>query len=323
MGRGDQTCFAGAPLVMASTNVCKRCKSNVVNGLKCVDCDNYFHNSCAKRMNNVIFLEECVIKCCVSEQVEVSDVDFYDALNTISDVENKVDIRIFKYVLKQKDNIICELKEKVKFLIEHIDLLKKSSASTLENINKVKISEEINIATSKDSDNSVDTDNAKNVNSPPCSFQNQNKPTNEKNVINSNGNKSDSVMENNTNSKKETWVDVVRRKPKRLVVVGNKNECESNSNLVKLKGVPKTTSLHVYRLMPDTTTDHIIKFLKPNFPEVTCEQLASRHPEEYASFKINIFEENVKAVMEPNLWPASTCIRYFLVPRPKLPKLKD
>ena len=118
-----------------------------------------------------------------------------------------------------------------------------------------------------------------------------------------------------SNNTKSLWTDVVRRRPKRVVVVGSNNE---NSITNKLQGVPKTVSLHVYRLAPGTKAEQLTEFLKPDYPEVTCEVLASRHPELYASFKITIFEENAKSVMDPNIWPKNMCVRYFLVPRQKV-----
>lgn len=114
---------------------------------------------------------------------------------------------------------------------------------------------------------------------------------------------------------KYDWTEVVRKKPKRVVVVGNKLDKENKS--INLQGIPKSVSLHVFRLAPDTTVDQVIEYLKPNFPEITCEALNSRQPEIYASFKINVNEANVNDIMNPDIWPTNACIRRFLYPRSK------
>ncbi|PSN30933.1 hypothetical protein C0J52_27190 [Blattella germanica] len=50
--------------------------------------------------------------------------------------------------------------------------------------------------------------------------------------------------------------EVVRKKPKRVVVVGNKLDKENKS--INLQGIPKSVSLHVFRLAPDTTVDQTL-----------------------------------------------------------------
>ncbi|KAK5650246.1 hypothetical protein RI129_001275 [Pyrocoelia pectoralis] len=68
---------------------------------------------------------------------------------------------------------------------------------------------------------------------------------------------------------------------------------------VSLRASPKQAYLHVYRLHPDTKVDDLCSYLKPTFPEVSCEQLKSLHPESYSSFKIKLnylhyfFKENI------------------------------
>ena len=115
-------------------------------------------------------------------------------------------------------------------------------------------------------------------------------------------------VNSNKQSNKESWVNVVRRKQKQLLVVGSN---KSETVTTKIKGVPKTVSLHVCRLSPDTKTDELISYLKPKYPEVNCEQLNSKQPNLYASFKVDIFEENLTSALDPNNWPKDACIRRF------------
>ncbi|KAJ4430659.1 hypothetical protein ANN_19249 [Periplaneta americana] len=58
-----------------------------------------------------------------------------------------------------------------------------------------------------------------------------------------------------------------RNKPKRQVIVGSKS---TNDKKNKLQGVPKTVSLHVYRLSPDTEPNGLVDFLKPTFSVLSC-----------------------------------------------------
>ena len=114
---------------------------------------------------------------------------------------------------------------------------------------------------------------------------------------------------NNTLSTVEIpWTEVVRRnKAKRQEVVGKKT-LETNS---RLRGVPKSISLHVYRLAPDTKIDEIVEYLKPTLPVLACEQLQSRNPLIYSSFKIDISDENLEVALNPDTWPDNACVRRF------------
>ncbi|KAJ4435112.1 hypothetical protein ANN_23687 [Periplaneta americana] len=75
-------------------------------------------------------IDENLVQCCEKKDGDPAlhiDIDeaFNEALYSISDSDNKIDIRIFNYVLKQKDEIIRELQERIKLLGRHVDLLTK------------------------------------------------------------------------------------------------------------------------------------------------------------------------------------------------------
>ncbi|CAH0547204.1 unnamed protein product [Brassicogethes aeneus] len=104
--------------------MCKRCKSKVANGLKCVVCVNQYHLSCAKLSSNVKIVENGII-CCKSQSDGKdydSDMAFYDAVES---TDKCIDSQTFLYIIKQKDIIINELRDKVKILNNQIDLLNK------------------------------------------------------------------------------------------------------------------------------------------------------------------------------------------------------
>nr|CAI5844930.1 unnamed protein product [Callosobruchus analis] len=116
-----------------------------------------------------------------------------------------------------------------------------------------------------------------------------------------------------TNSdNEETWTKVERRRPRRNnVIVGNREDPN-----VK---VPSFTELHVYRLSKNTTVQSLTTFLKENLPEVICEQMNSKHPDLYSSFKVKIHSKNFSIAMDPKLWPSGACVNRFLSLRRKNP----
>lgn len=107
--------------VVAPTIICKRCGKNTVkNYFKCVKCGSVFHQSCAKLFKGLQILNDSSAICCESNTNE-SDA-FFDALEKLSE-DNRIDLSILNYIVRQKDNLISELQEKIKILNDHINLL--------------------------------------------------------------------------------------------------------------------------------------------------------------------------------------------------------
>ena len=200
----------------------------------------------------------------------------------------------------------------MKLLSQHIDLLTKDNNegrtnesvklceedctvnNTLPTISNTKVMNEK--STGKLSSGKVGNANASNAHYPQV---NQGNKQNTDEV-----NRSTMLNEN----KQKLWTDVVR-KPKRVTVIGKNVEAKT---IDILQGVPKTVTMHVYRLSPETKVDQLLDFLKPQYPEVTCECLQSKHPDLYSSFKVNIYESNVQSFMDPDKWPSNVRVRYFL-----------
>ncbi|CAG9822300.1 unnamed protein product [Phaedon cochleariae] len=140
---------------------CKKCKKTVVNGVKCNNCENYFHTSCAKNCGFVKSISNDLITCCEPSTQSVSnnecdnDQAFFDAIENLSP-EKKVDISIFSYVIKQKDLIIDELRQKIKMLNDQIDLFKENGTAkrtnnadptkTLEKLTYAKKTQQANVS---------------------------------------------------------------------------------------------------------------------------------------------------------------------------------
>lgn len=123
-----------------------------------------------------------------------------------------------------------------------------------------------------------------------------------------------SAVENATNmmqdEDKTAFTKVSYRKKRTKTIIGSNSE-----NVISLKQPLKLAFLHVYKLHPETTVADVKNFLEPIFPEVQVEQLNSKYPNYYSSFKVIINETKLDAAMTPTLWPAGACVNRFFHPR--------
>ena len=115
---------------------CKRCRANVVNGVKCIECGNTFHISCARLNNKAEHIVENTFKCCISDEecLNSDDKALCDALADFVDSDSKINIGVVKYILNQKNQIINELKEKINILTDYVTLLKKQNEINHDNV---------------------------------------------------------------------------------------------------------------------------------------------------------------------------------------------
>lgn len=259
-------------------------------------------------------------------------------------MDTKVDPQIFNYIIKQKDIIIQELRDKITLLNNHIDILNKyhlnckvnegeqkpnlnNKISTISETKKVpNKSEHKNTSMTKDNGNPLNVNKQKNTSiiskqdlaNGIMQVESQLKV---RECINLANDITHSPHLSNTPvsslKRKDEWNEVVKKRRKRSVVVGN------NTASISVKGVPRTVDLHVYRVDPQTTVEELTDFLKPNFPEVVCESLQPKYPDLYTSYKVTIFDENFKKAMDPQFWPKGACIQRFLVMRKKRPEEKE
>lgn len=82
-----------------------------------------------------------------------------------------------------------------------------------------------------------------------------------------------------------------------------------------LRAVHKCVDLHICMLHPSTTANDLEDYLRPSFPEVSCEAVTPRYPEKYSSFKVRLFDSNFKKAMNPAEWPEGVLIRKFFYQR--------
>lgn len=114
----------------------------------------------------------------------------------------------------------------------------------------------------------------------------------------------------------EPWKSVSYRKPRKIqqqTVVGSKN-------ISGLKSVPKFVDLHVYRLDPSTTVETLTNHLIKEFAEVKCVKMVSKYPDQYASFKVSVYQNNFSKIMCADQWPQGVCINKFFQVRQRVPQ---
>ncbi|PSN41237.1 hypothetical protein C0J52_13436 [Blattella germanica] len=258
-----------------------------------------------------------------------NDSDFLNALQEMADENNKLDLRIISYLLRQKEEVILELRGKVSILSNQLEMISSLLKSNMET-NCITSNTDSNNANACSGENTVlrqvessQSGGLRDISSEPqlqgigqltnCNI----KPVsiNHQQRYGQNGRKpvpslkASDVTPHSEN--KEQWTDVVNRRNKNPVIVGRQVKSSDENSTLQLQGVPKMSELHVYRLAPTTTEEQIINFLKPKRPEVICEKLESRNANIYASFKVSVHEEHVESVLSPDQWPQNVCIKRF------------
>nr|CAI5861135.1 unnamed protein product [Callosobruchus analis] len=304
-----------------SSSSCKRCKSNVINGVKCIECLCSYHISCAKHLNLKNVSASSVL-CCknVTNSIDDGDNAFFDAMEELAIAnDNKVDFSIFSYIIKQKDIIIKELQEKVKLLNYQITILNNpaiENSAAVKNVPVKKVDTKPKQKETKhtlpDKSRGTDKSTAFTYSQVSAAVLDAQEKTKCEELININNDVRESS--NVVAADNEGWEKVKRRRY-RKAVVGNFSDVDSS-----IKG--KMVSIHVSRLAPSTTAEELWKFLEPKFPEAKCEPLQSLRPDIYSSFKVSLSHNNLKSAMDASNWPKNVCVRHFFQKRLKVANLE-
>lgn len=79
------------------------------------------------------------------------------------------------------------------------------------------------------------------------------------------------------------------------------------------KGVPKLIDFHVFNCAPNTTSEYLKNYLMDNakIPDLKCEQIVSKYPDRYSSFKVSIPMNFVDNFKNPDIWPEYVSINKF------------
>lgn len=286
---------------------CKKCRNKVVSFVKCVTCDSCYHPSCAKNLK-FVQIDKFLIRCCEENLNDNfnDDEHFFDAMEKLASAsDNKVDIHIFKYILRQKDCLIFELRDKIKSLNEQLNSFKIAEQKPTITKTGESLSKKGKHTTDK-TPRSTTAEIAQ-TNNNKITAQEVSKAIKdaEKHIA-----ASSNVVthKNDTNFVEQNWQQVSHKKIKKTKnspLIGN------YSGPSTIQGVEKTVALHVYNLKPNTSADDLLVFLRKHFPEATCTVLVSRNSDIYASFKVVISKTNYDKAMNASLWPTNACIRHF------------
>ncbi|CAG9821546.1 unnamed protein product [Phaedon cochleariae] len=252
------------------------------------------------------------------------DAAFYDAVDNMNN-EKKLDSHIFSYILKQKDIIIKELREKIKILNDHIELLnEQKNQSKVVNDKNHPNDEKVPLInkksrTAKNSEGQAGTSAVnKGINSvaavPDISDKMGKsitteqvgaalKEANSQVLMRKVQQLSKSPAENTESSNGDDWVKVTKRK-RRFLVGNTDSTCE-------VETIPRLVQLHVTRLKPGTQPQDLQRFLAEKLLGVKCEEHPSRRPDIYASMKVTIDRQWLKTAWTRETWPNGAIVSFF------------
>ncbi|CAG9819809.1 unnamed protein product [Phaedon cochleariae] len=235
------------------------------------------------------------------EQCDMPEDDFHDAMEDITNT-GKFNPKMFIYIVKQKDNLIFELKDKIRILNTQIELLNKINSLTYSkkdidntkqsDCKKIEDNNSIKSVSTHEPSVSKNSGNHRNEETPKINTRNKittGQLSNEllkieterkcQEVINLASLDRSPPLDNLASNESNSWTEVRKKKhSNRRRIVGNNREDT-------VKGVPKQVELHVYRVDKDTSIESFTDSVKKNFPEAECESLNSKHPDSYKSFK--------------------------------------
>lgn len=132
---------------------------------------------------------------------------------------------------------------------------------------------------------------------------------NRNNIQGDNINNEEMVKSNeiSSGSKESNKWEIQNRKYRRKnVIYGNSSEESS------FKGVERFVDYHVFRCPLDLTKEELEKFLlSKGIPHAQCEEMQSKYPNVYKSFKASISSEYQKTFTNPEIWPKYVGIDQF------------
>lgn len=119
----------------------------------------------------------------------------------------------------------------------------------------------------------------------------------------------------NNNHTNRQSSDTSKNRSKRFIT-GNLSSPSSGHNL---KIAEKTVFLFISRLIPTTKAEDISNFLKIHYQsdKFEIEQLNSRYPDKYSSFKVGLPSVHLKDIFKPDFWPMGVFVSRFVNKRLK------
>ncbi|KAJ3649379.1 hypothetical protein Zmor_021127 [Zophobas morio] len=297
----------------------KRCKkSPLINAIKCIKCDNSFHESCAKLYVNAKTVNKSAYSCCeeLSHPKADDNLDiFWDA--TDDNHEKVLDSRIFKYILRQKDELITALREKNLLLEEQLLLIK--SIDKDKNQPK-KQNHTLDISADdkqeKREEATTQTRNGKKVEN-AIPIHPKRKEGNLEAAPNRNQN-GDQTLKNDK-PLTDNWTEIKsKRKSRNSVGITGKGTWKGD---IQLKGAEKKLWICLSRTAENTSTEDVLEYLKSTTSDhdFVCEKLQTTRSK-FPAFKIGAPWQLKEVLGNENFWPENVRVSRYNFPFPRITK---
>lgn len=159
----------------------------------------------------------------------------------------------------------------------------------------------------------------RNNNGEQCSIATASQPANDKNHPRQNTSHSNITLSQVNKAVDgavaNTLSAYTRTRPIRKQHNNNRKTVIGTNNNSSIKAVPKLGYLHVYRLSPQTTTDHLKQHLARSAPNIdfNCEVLNTN--DKSTSFMVSFPIEFVGEVYDSDIWPSGACVRRYIFKR--------
>lgn len=300
-------------------NKCKRCKKPAKSGLRCITCGNISHKCCLPGIKNVVYIDSQTINCCA--EIQSSSVnkesnsnpsrESNQNLGPNNDCIAEIRIKFLEELLVHKDSIILNQEIAVKALQSQVDLLneKLTTIST-------------SIANKKDEYISVPGCSTSHSNFTKSNPRQKFVPANISAAIHE-ANATNICSEIiNLNKTETAYATVLRKNIKpRNILVGTM--CNGDQGLKAATTMSNVKYFHSTNWKPHTTLNEVERHLKKIDPAIEVEQLNSRNPEKYASFKVTAPTTVAPKLLRAEVWPESVFLNEFFRSRRKLQESEE
>lgn len=300
----------------SSSNICKRCNNSVTTGHQCRKCGTISHKSCLKTIK-AIFYDDSTVDCClnVSASLKPSSVVNSESTDSVVDIGKSVEqikIEYLEEIVRQKDLVIKNQAMLVDSLQAQITLLNRNVASQTQRV--------VNIPPTSISDcGKKELSNKKKKNkaiNKKVMVEHQNAPQISSSDVSRALHMAHTSKICNEVVNLTSDLQVESQKPHKIqrnsrkLIVGNADSDSGNSSF-KSATIVQMRYFHITNCDPNTTQEDLMQYLEKIVPMVQVEQLKSRNPVQYASFKISVPTVEASKILKPEVWPSGVVVNHF------------
>lgn len=303
---------------------CVKCRKTPVDGLKCLKCGSFSHNSCLKYMKNIKYLKDGTVICCQDNQQVVKETETTSStFNTQethdeSCITNKVTIKYLEEIIKQKEAIINYQDKTIKSLETQIDLMRKIEP---QHFTASEVFPSISIPSIDDQKNLIKKKNTPKTSNPKVTNRNAVVPEDGTNPLTGNRTISDKsvnaalhraeslqICEEIINLERKTIPAGIR--PRKILTGDNVNQ-ENCPFKAASTNPNRLRHYHVTNLEPGINTEELTKYLQNFAPHAQVEKLNSKRPQLYSSVKITVPDDESAYILKTNIWPSHVVLNHF------------